>query len=53
MLPVAVLVGALLVSVADSVGRSVIAPAQIPVGLTTAIIGAPYFVYLLWRTRPR
>lgn len=53
VLPVAVLVGALLVSVADSVGRSVIAPAQIPVGLTTAIIGAPYFVYLLWRTRPR
>ena len=41
----------LLVSVADTVGRTVIAPAQIPAGLTTALIGAPYFVWLLWRQR--
>jgi iron complex transport system permease protein len=39
------------VSVADSVGRTVLAPAQIPAGLLTALIGAPYFAYLLWRTR--
>ncbi|WBQ06649.1 iron ABC transporter permease [Kribbella sp. CA-293567] len=51
LLPVAALLGAVLVSVADSLGRTVLAPAQIPAGLLTAMIGAPYFVYLLWRTR--
>lgn len=51
LLPVAALLGAVLVSVADSLGRTLLAPAQIPAGLLTAMIGAPYFVYLLWRTR--
>jgi iron complex transport system permease protein len=50
-LPVAVLLGALLLSVADTLGRSVIAPAQLPAGLVVATIGAPYFVYLLVRSR--
>ena len=51
VLPVAALLGALLVSVADTLGRTVIAPAQIPAGLVTALIGTPYFVWLLWRSR--
>ncbi|MEV0291585.1 MULTISPECIES: iron ABC transporter permease [unclassified Kribbella] len=51
ILPVAALLGAILVSVSDSLGRTLLAPAQIPAGLLTALIGAPYFVYLLWRTR--
>ncbi|WP_422734955.1 iron ABC transporter permease [Micromonospora sp. WMMD558] len=51
VLPVAALLGAVLVSVADTLGRTVIAPAQIPAGLVTAIIGTPYFVWLLWRSR--
>jgi ABC-type Fe3+-siderophore transport system permease subunit len=51
VLPLAAILGALLVSVADTLGRTVIAPAQIPAGLVTAIVGAPHFVYLLWRTR--
>ncbi|TDP99279.1 MULTISPECIES: iron ABC transporter permease [unclassified Leifsonia] len=51
VLPVAALLGAILVSVADTVGRTLIAPAQIPVGLVTAVIGAPYFLWLLWRSR--
>ncbi|PZG20077.1 iron ABC transporter permease [Nonomuraea aridisoli] len=51
VLPVAALLGALLVSLADTLGRTVIAPAQIPAGLVTALIGTPYFVYLLWRAR--
>lgn len=49
--PVAVLVGAVLLGVADVIGRTVIAPAQIPAGLIVALIGAPYFVYLLARSR--
>ncbi|WP_347404315.1 iron ABC transporter permease [Micromonospora sp. WMMD1120] len=51
VLPVAALLGAALVSLADTLGRTVIAPAQIPAGLVTAMIGAPYFVWLLWRSR--
>jgi len=53
VLPVAILVGAVLVSAADTFGRVVIAPGQIPAGLGTALLGAPYFVYLLWRSRGR
>lgn len=51
VLPLAAVIGALLVSVADTLGRSVIAPAQIPAGLIVALLGTPYFVYLLYRTR--
>ncbi|MFD0525329.1 iron ABC transporter permease [Paractinoplanes durhamensis] len=50
-IPVAVGLGALLVSVADTLGRTVIAPSQLAAGLMTAMIGAPYFVWLLWRSR--
>ncbi|WP_410635176.1 iron ABC transporter permease [Amycolatopsis sp. cmx-4-83] len=51
LLPAAALLGAILVCVADTVGRTVIAPGQLPAGLMTAIIGAPYFVWLLYRHR--
>ncbi|OXM53183.1 iron ABC transporter permease [Amycolatopsis alba] len=52
VLPVAAALGALLVSVADTLGRTVIAPAQIPAGLVIAMVGTPYFVLVLWKTRP-
>ncbi|GAA1803267.1 siderophore ABC transporter permease CdtC [Agromyces neolithicus] len=51
VLPLAALLGALLVTVADTLGRTVIAPGQLPAGLLTAVVGAPYFVWLLWRSR--
>ncbi|MEV7531599.1 iron ABC transporter permease [Streptomyces hydrogenans] len=51
VVPVAVLLGAVLVCVADTVGRTVIAPAQLGAGLMTAVIGTPYFLYLLVRSR--
>ncbi len=51
VLPVAMLLGAVLVSLADTLGRTVIAPAQVPAGLVTALLGTPYFVWLLWRSR--
>ncbi|GAA1614038.1 iron ABC transporter permease [Actinoplanes couchii] len=50
IIPVAMLLGGLLVCVADTLGRTVIAPSQIPAGLMMALIGAPYFVWLLRRT---
>lgn len=51
VVPVAVVLGALLVGAADAIGRTVLAPAQLPAGLVVALLGAPYFVWLLWRSR--
>ncbi|MEH3088933.1 MAG: iron ABC transporter permease [Microbacterium arborescens] len=51
VIPVAMLLGGLLVLVADTLGRTLIAPSQLPAGLMIALVGAPYFVYLLSRTR--
>lgn len=48
LLPVAALLGGLLVLLADLAGRTIVAPAQLPAGLLTAILGAPYFMWLLW-----
>ena len=53
LLPAAALLGAILVCTADTAGRTVIAPGQLPAGLMTAIIGAPYFGWLLYRHRRR
>ncbi|MFC6354885.1 iron ABC transporter permease [Luethyella okanaganae] len=51
VLPMSAILGGLLVCVADTLGRTVIAPGQLPAGLLTAVVGAPYFVWLLWRSR--
>lgn len=51
VVPVAVLLGAVLVCTADLLGRTVIAPAQLGAGMMTAVIGTPYFLYLLVRSR--
>ncbi|WP_320068442.1 iron ABC transporter permease [Micromonospora sp. RTGN7] len=51
IIPVAMLIGGLLVCVADALGRTLIAPSQIPAGLMMALVGAPYFVWLLRRSR--
>lgn len=51
ILPVAALVGACLVTAADLLGRVVIAPTQLPAGIVTGLVGAPFFAYLLWGRR--
>ncbi len=51
VVPVALLLGAVLLVVADTLGRWVIAPSQLPAGLLVAVIGAPHFLYLLHRSR--
>ncbi|MEU1298341.1 iron ABC transporter permease [Streptomyces shenzhenensis] len=50
-IPVAMLLGGLLVCVADALGRTLVAPAQIPAGLMIALVGAPYFIWVLRRSR--
>lgn len=49
LLPGSALCGALLLLAADTAGRTLMAPAELPVGLVTALIGAPCFVALLLR----
>ncbi|MEU5698856.1 iron ABC transporter permease [Streptomyces aurantiacus] len=50
-IPVAMLLGGLLVCVADALGRTVVAPAQVPAGLMIALVDGPYFVWVLRRSR--
>ncbi|MGJ9385910.1 FecCD family ABC transporter permease [Salipaludibacillus sp. CF4.18] len=47
LLPATALIGALLLLVADMIGRNLLAPSEIPVGLVVSALGAPYFIYLL------
>ncbi|MGO2654255.1 MAG: iron ABC transporter permease [Pseudoclavibacter sp.] len=51
IIPVTMVFGALLVAIADTLGRSLIAPSQIPAGLMIALVGAPYFAWLMRRSR--
>lgn len=47
LLPAAAVIGAGLVILADTLGRNLLAPIEMPVGVVVAVIGAPYFLYLL------
>ncbi len=49
LLPASGIVGALLVVVADMLGRTLWAPQVIPVGIVTSFIGVPFFFYLLMK----
>jgi iron complex transport system permease protein len=51
LLPNAVLLGGSFLTVADTLARNVVAPLQLPVGVLTALLGVPVFLYLLARTR--
>ncbi|GAB4425735.1 MAG: iron ABC transporter permease [Chloroflexi bacterium OHK40] len=51
LLPTAGVIGALIVVAADLVGRTLFAPIELPAGLVTAAVGAPFFIGLLWRQR--
>ncbi|CAH1221245.1 Iron-uptake system permease protein FeuC [Paenibacillus plantiphilus] len=51
LLPTAALTGSLLVIISDTLGRWIIQPSEIPAGIIVAVLGAPYFLYLLARSR--
>ena len=51
LLPTSVLAGGIFLVLADTLARILIAPQQLPVGVVTALIGVPVFLYLLNRTR--
>jgi iron complex transport system permease protein len=51
LLPCSALLGAILLTLADTFGRVVAAPLELPVGVVTALLGAPFFLWLLRATR--
>lgn len=51
LLPASMFGGAILLLLADLVARLALAPAELPIGIVTALIGAPFFLYLLIRGR--
>ncbi|MFC5530827.1 FecCD family ABC transporter permease [Cohnella yongneupensis] len=51
LIPASAMVGALLVIAADTIGRTVLQPSGIPTGIVVAVIGAPYFLYLMIRAK--
>ncbi|ESR23892.1 FecCD family ABC transporter permease [Lutibaculum baratangense] len=51
LLPASALLGAVLLLAADAVARTVVAPAELPIGILTALFGAPLFLWLLLKRR--
>ncbi len=51
LLPMSVLVGAIFMVITDTLARTILAPTEIPVGIITAFLGCPFFIYLLKRKK--
>ncbi len=51
LIPASALTGALLLIVADTLARTLFVPMEIPIGIVTSAVGAPFFLYLLWQQR--
>jgi iron complex transport system permease protein len=51
LLPACALLGAILLLLADMAARMIVAPAELPIGIVTAALGAPFFLWLLLRNR--
>ncbi|MGE5544802.1 MAG: iron chelate uptake ABC transporter family permease subunit [Bacillota bacterium] len=50
-MPVSILAGAILLITADILARTILAPVELPLGVVTALFGAPFFIMLLRRHR--
>jgi len=53
LIPGSALLGATLLMGADLIARTIVSPAELPIGIVTAIIGAPFFIFLLLQNRNR
>lgn len=51
LLPASALLGAIMLLFADAVSRTIVAPAELPIGIITAVAGAPFFLWILLRKR--
>lgn len=53
IVPLCGVLGMLIVVIGDFIGKTIFAPAELPVGIVVSIIGVPYFIYLLFKSRKR
>ncbi|ENM5746931.1 iron ABC transporter permease [Vibrio mimicus] len=53
LVPISAILGALMLTLADMVARVAVAPAELPIGIVTALVGAPFFLYLLFQQKGR
>jgi len=53
MLVLSAVLGPLLLLSADIIGRLIVRPSELQVGVVTAILGTPFFIWLTWRTRSK
>lgn len=51
LLPASALLGASMLLMADAIARTIVAPAELPIGIVTALVGAPFFLWILLRRR--
>ncbi len=51
LLPVAALLGSLILVVADTIGRNIVLPSELPAGIVVSLVSAPYFIYLLLKSK--
>ncbi|MDR4504357.1 MAG: iron ABC transporter permease [Candidatus Scalindua sp.] len=51
LLPACVVAGSIFMVVADTLARSLLSPTEIPVGVITALVGGPFFLFLLWKNK--
>ncbi|MFD2209528.1 FecCD family ABC transporter permease [Virgibacillus halophilus] len=51
LLPLTALLGACIILISDTIARVVLAPMELPVGIIVSVLGAPYFIYLLMKTK--
>lgn len=53
LLPFSMIIGAIFMIISDTIARTIAAPSEIPVGAITALLGSPYFIYLLIKTKKK
>lgn len=53
LIPSSIFAGAIFLILSDTIARTIIAPGQMPLGVITAVIGSPYFIFLLQRSNKR
>ncbi len=51
LIPATFMTGAIVLLIADTFARTILMPKEIPVGVITALIGGPYFIYLLMKKK--
>jgi iron complex transport system permease protein len=51
LIPISILAGATTLLIADLLARTLLAPQEIPIGIITALAGAPFFLWILWRSQ--